>query len=318
MSESSCSSARPNKGASFIGFPDDYVVIDIETTGLSSEYDEIIEVSAIKISDNIKVGSFSSLINPNRDISPFITELTGITNKMVQGKPTIAEAIPALHEVIGNNILVGHNVNFDINFLYDRYEKYSTLPLENRFIDTMRISRKLHTDLARHRLADIADYYQIDLTGSHRSMRDCEITNQCFQKMKNDIIMQYEDIDKFKDYFYSKKVYPVVKEGAKQIHTDKVEFDISHPLYGKRVVFTGALDRMIRKVAMQMVADLGGINEDNITLNTNYLIIGNYDYCSTIVDGKSTKQKKAEGYKLKGREIDIISENVFYDLANDC
>ena len=65
---------------------------------------------------------------------------------------------------------------------------------------------------------------------------------------------------------------------------------------------------------MQVVADLGGINQNNVTKKTNYLVLGNNDYCSTIKDGKSNKQKKAEEYRLKGLDIEIISENVFYDM----
>jgi len=68
---------------------------------------------------------------------------------------------------------------------------------------------------------------------------------------------------------------------------------------------------------MQLVADFGGINEDTVTKQTNFLVLGNNDYCSTIKDGKSTKQKKAEAYKLKGSDIEIISENVFYDMINN-
>lgn len=71
---------------------------------------------------------------------------------------------------------------------------------------------------------------------------------------------------------------------------------------------------MPRKNAMQIVADLGGINGDNVTKKTNFLILGNNDYCKSIKDGKSSKQKKAEKLKLSGQDIEIIPESVFYDL----
>lgn len=72
----------------------------------------------------------------------------------------------------------------------------------------------------------------------------------------------------------------------------------------------------IRKDAMQIVVDFGGIVENNVTKDT-YLILGNNDYCSTIKDGKSTKHKKAESLILKGQDIQILPENVFYDLISD-
>ena len=68
---------------------------------------------------------------------------------------------------------------------------------------------------------------------------------------------------------------------------------------------------------MQIVADLGGINEDTVTKKTNFLILGNNDYCSSIKDGKSSKHKKAEKNKLKGQNIEIIPESVFYDMISE-
>lgn len=101
---------------------------------------------------------------------------------------------------------------------------------------------------------------------------------------------------------------------AKDIVTTKDDFDETHPLYGKTCVFTGTLEKMSRKDAMQIVVDYGGLVGNSVTKKTNYLILGNNDYCSSIKDGKSSKQKKAEALKLSGNDIEIISESVFYDM----
>jgi DNA polymerase-3 subunit epsilon len=103
---------------------------------------------------------------------------------------------------------------------------------------------------------------------------------------------------------------------ANDITTENTDFDITHPLYQKVCVFTGTLDKMLRKDAMQIVVDLGGICDDNITSRTNFLILGNNDYSPLVKDGKSNKQKKAEKLKLDGNDIEIISESVFYDIVN--
>jgi DNA polymerase-3 subunit epsilon len=92
------------------------------------------------------------------------------------------------------------------------------------------------------------------------------------------------------------------------------EIDKAHPLYGKKVVFTGALVRFKRDAAMQLVANLGGINQNGVTKETDFLVLGNNDYCRTIKDGKSSKQKKAEEYMLKGTGISIMDEQTFYDM----
>ena len=90
--------------------------------------------------------------------------------------------------------------------------------------------------------------------------------------------------------------------------------DNTHPLYNKVCVFTGTLEKYSRQEAAQIVVNLGGSCGNSVTKKTNYLILGNNDYCSMIKDGKSSKQKKAEEYKLKGQDIEIIPESVFYDM----
>lgn len=98
---------RKFKGKSLIAFPSDYTVVDIETNGLISGVCEIIEVSALKYRNDVLHDSFSTLINPTESISPFITNLTGITDEMVETAPNINEVMRAFYEFVGNDILIG-------------------------------------------------------------------------------------------------------------------------------------------------------------------------------------------------------------------
>ena len=95
-----------------------------------------------------------------------------------------------------------------------------------------------------------------------------------------------------------------------------MDIDKNNPLYDKYCVFTGTLEKLARKDAFQIVADFGGIPQDSINKQTNFLILGTQDY-RRINGDKSSKQKKAEQMKLKGKEIDIIPETVFYDMIED-
>ena len=104
---------------------------------------------------------------------------------------------------------------------------------------------------------------------------------------------------------------------ARDIIPQTEDFDETHPLYNKVCVFTGVLEKMERKKAMQIVANLGGVCGDSVTNKTNYLILGNNDYCKSIKGGKSSKQKRAEELKIKGNDIEVISEDVFYDLIEE-
>lgn len=326
---------RKNKGKSLLDFPDDYVVIDIETTGLSPEYDSIIEVAALRVRNGEHVEKFETLIKPTEKygyddddevdfivdedgekfyyINSFIVQLTGITNKMLHEAPTIDVVLPRFQRFVGNEVVVGHNVNFDINFLYDNFINVMGVSFNNNFIDTMRISRRFLIELNHHRLKDISKHYSIESDKFHRAEKDCFVTNECFVKLKQDIKNKCGDYSTFLNEIKS-KTHNYVK--AKDIQSNGKNVDISHPLYGKKCVFTGALEKMKRKDAMQIIANFGGLNQDNITTETNYLILGNNDYCSTIKDGKSIKQKKAEKLKLKGNDIDILPENVFYDMID--
>ena len=209
--------------------------------------------------------------------------------------------------------MIGHNVNFDINFLYDNCERVIHEHLSNDFIDTMKLSRRIHKDFSHHKLSDLVQYYNLDYQNAHRALADVEITSKCYVCLINEILENFKSIDAFNDAFERSRHGVKVND----ISTSKTEFDTSNLLYGKVCVFTGTLEKMVRKEAMQIVADLGGKNADNVTKKTNYLILGNNDYCKSIKDGKSSKQKKAEKLKLDGYDIEIIPENVFYDIISE-
>jgi NAD-dependent DNA ligase len=139
----------------------------------------------------------------------------------------------------------------------------------------------------------------------HRGLSDCIATHQIYQKLKDDIITHNIPI---------KRRY--IPQDLKDIKATVNDFDTTHPFYGKYFVFSGAL-KVKREEAAQIVVNLGGINENSITKKTNYLVLGNYDYISSIKEGKSSKHKKAEEYILKGQDLRILSENIFFDMIGD-
>lgn len=280
---------RKEKGTSLITFPDKFIVLDIETTGLNSLFCEIIEVSALKVDSGNIVEKFSTLIKPDDEVEDFITELTGITNEMLKTAPKFQDIEKDLRNFLGNEIIVGHNVNFDINFLYDNFSK----PLTNNFVDTMRISRKILPELPHHRLKDLSDYYKIDYSKAHRAEQDCLITFECLKRLKDDAIKKYGTLEEFikpyKRHYYSNKVK------ASELSKDENSVvDKNNYLYEKICVFTGEL-KINREQAMQAVLNIGGKVADNITKKTNVLILGSSDSPKT----KSSKQKKSGRVYIK-------------------
>lgn len=186
---------KRNKGESLIEFPADYTVIDIETTGLSPRFNKIIELCALRVRNNAVVDKFSTLVNPECRINSFITKLTGITNEMVKDAPKIKEVLFKYLEFIGNDTVLGHNVNFDINFIFDNCVECYGKEFSNNFIDTCRISKKF-CSLGSHKLNYLAEYYKIDSSGHHRAENDCFMTHLIFQAIKNEISLKYNSIKK--------------------------------------------------------------------------------------------------------------------------
>jgi len=298
---------RESKGKSHLKFIDDYVVLDLETTGFDPSYDEIIEMAAIKFSNGEKIAEFNSFVKPDNKIDEYITQLTGITNEMVKDAPKIKKVLPDLIKFLGDSVIIAHNANFDINFLYDNYMLCINEPFKNDFIDTMRISRRLYKDI-RHRLVDLTKEFCISFDVQHRAMADCEVTHKVYEHMKNHCSINNIDLAVFHRTSHGKNF------DIKDFKPESDEFDDSHPIYGKSVCFTGTLEKFQRKDALQIVVNLGGMPSDSVTKNTNMLVLGNNDYCSSIKDGKSSKQKKAEDLILKGNDLIVISEKSFYDM----
>ncbi|MDO4565438.1 MAG: 3'-5' exonuclease [Clostridia bacterium] len=177
-------SPRLHKGKSLLCFPQDYVVIDIETTGLSSCRNEIIELGALRVRDGEIRDSFSSLVKPLRRVDGFITALTGITNEMLTDAPKLREILPDFMGFVGGDIVVGHNVNFDINFIYDACAGLFLPPFSNDYVDTMRLSRLLFKSERRHRLSDLAERLGLDYEGAHRALADVLITQECLTQLR--------------------------------------------------------------------------------------------------------------------------------------
>lgn len=182
---------RKFKGKSLFEFPSDYTVVDIETNGIG-DMCEIIEVSALKCRGGV-VSSFSSLIKPSEPIGWFITNLTGITNEMVADAPEVQGVLQAFYEFVGDDIIIGHNVHFDVNMLYDKLWLHNGLILGNSFVDTLRLARKALPRLTNHKLSTVAEYYGISTLGAHRALRDCEICNACYLNLKKELRSNHYD-----------------------------------------------------------------------------------------------------------------------------
>lgn len=181
-----CKSVNINQKRSLQIKVSDYVVLDIETTGLKPDRDEIIELSAIKIRNNTVVNEFSRLIKPNHPVSSLITDITGITNKMLKNAPRISEVLPLFLRFVGNDIIIGHNiVKFDRKFIENACSNLKLPAFNNDAIDTLCISRNLNLDTPNNKLTTLTEYFGINHKNAHRALSDCYATYELYEILKD-------------------------------------------------------------------------------------------------------------------------------------
>lgn len=167
-------------------FDDEFVVFDIETTGLSSINDKIIEIGAVKIKNMEVIDTFETFINPQTHISNFITKLTGINDTMVKDYPTIDEILPRFIEFIKGAILVAHNANFDVTFIKTK-AKNMGIEINNAVLDTLELSRHMYSNLKNYKLDTVAEYLGVNLENHHRAVDDAKATAEIFLKSINEL-----------------------------------------------------------------------------------------------------------------------------------
>ncbi|MBQ9199367.1 MAG: topoisomerase DNA-binding C4 zinc finger domain-containing protein [Lachnospiraceae bacterium] len=176
------------RGKRLMKYVPDYVVFDLETTGISPKKDKVIEISAVKVRGGKVIDEFTSLVNPMCSIPYGASQVNNITDDMVKSSPTFDEILPLFIDFIEELPLVGHNIHsFDMNFIYrDCNIFFGKIP-DNDYIDTLHISRECLPEMAHHRMTDLALHYGISTKGAHRALADCHMTQKVFEHLKEEV-----------------------------------------------------------------------------------------------------------------------------------
>lgn len=303
--------------ATIIEFPTDYCVLDVETTGYSAEYDDIIEFGMIRVRGGEPIATYQQLINPGCPLDPFIVEKTGITDDDLADAPSVGDVITDVRNFIGDDIVLGHSVAFDARFLGVAYGEIGE-SFTNDLIDTMRFSRKLAPELEHHRLSDLDERFHGGASRYHRALADCETTCRVFENQKKEILERFGSFDEFKKLFVKASRHHSGRSiDLREIIAEPGHIDEENPLFGKVCVFTGALEKFTRNEAAQLVVNIGGICGNSVTTKTNFLILGSTDYCASLKGAKSSKHKKAEQLIAAGQDLVILPEDAFYNMVLD-
>lgn len=295
----------PTKCNPCCALPDSYIVVDIETTGFDPRLDSIIQMAAIKVENGDITTRYACLVNPGHAIDGFISALTGITNDMLRDAPMLEQVLPDFLALIQSDVMLGHSLRFDLRFL-EAAAAAQGLALEKcDYVDTLQIARKVYPEWQHHRLCDLVKNLHIESAGAHRAMLDVLATKASYDALRKTMAERGMTADDLK-----KRAHVSASDVNIQPDAYRPDEDIA----GKVFVFTGAMERMTRKEGMQKVVNAGGHCSDNVTKDTNFLVLGNKGYSMALTGGKSSKHKKAERMKLDGMDIEVISEDVFLQM----
>ncbi|MBQ7836210.1 MAG: PolC-type DNA polymerase III [Clostridia bacterium] len=174
--------ARALYGNCNIGFDDEFIVFDLETTGLNPHHCKITEIGAVKVKSGEVLEVFNTFVDPECPIPENIVELTGITDEMVKGAPKIKEALESFFEFTGNRLLIAHNAGFDTGFIKAAAD-LCEMPFENPYLDTVSMSRYVNPELKKHKLDILAKYFDLGEFNHHRASDDSEMLAQIFFRM---------------------------------------------------------------------------------------------------------------------------------------
>jgi len=164
----------------------DFIAFDLETTGLSPDFNRIVEVGAVRFrSDGIELDRMEQLVDPRCTIPTDVTKIHGITNEVVSGQPPIEDVLPEFVEFLGHSktILLAHNASFDVGFLSAAFSRCQAILPEHPVIDTLALSRQMLPRLRNHRLETVARHLRIADSTEHRSLGDALVVQSAFLKL---------------------------------------------------------------------------------------------------------------------------------------
>ena len=159
----------------------DFICLDLETTGLNPKRDRIIEIGAVKVRNGQIVETFQQLIDPKQQLEERVEMLTGISSKELEGQPTIQNVLPSLREFLGEDVLLGHRVLFDYSFLKRAFTN-EKISFERKGIDTLNLARQFVTECESKKLESLCKHYGIKHQ-AHRALGDALATVELYRKL---------------------------------------------------------------------------------------------------------------------------------------
>lgn len=311
----------------------DFIAIDFEIA--NEQLNSACSIGLAYVENNVVVKEKYFLIKPPRlQFNSRFTRIHGITAADVENERSFEEIWDLIKEDFTNHLLVAHNAQFDMSVLYACLQTYHLDIPDISYVCSIAIStHSLQGTKVRQSLKERASYFGVSLEEHHHAGADAracaEIVIASINAKQNSSLVEFcetftsnpiKSLQKMKPQtsFWkkqqsSKPKFPKVSISEITASTDV--FNENHAFYEKNVVFTGDLHSLDRKAAMQLVVNAGGIIKSSVSSKTNYLVVGIQDKQLVGSAGISSKEKKAFELKEKGKDIEILNEQTFLQLA---
>ncbi len=258
-----------------------WVAFDIETTGLSPETDEIIEIGLVKIHNGEIIDTMDQIFDPGIEIPEFITNLTGITNQDCSGKPLLKETLSDIVDFIEGNFIVAHNADFDMSFLNNAIKKYAPEIKKitpDKIIDTLDLSRFVLYNIHNHKLNTLADYFNIDTGSPHRALADAKACRLIFIRLVEYCLELDKDIIKM-----CCNLLKYTNLGI-EIFFNKLYFYFQHSAAERKIMIKEGQDniigRPVEKTEQERINKISANELESFFGPESYLseYLGNYEY----------------------------------------
>jgi len=308
-----------------------FAVVDLETTGLSATRHEIIEFGAIVVdlSSNAARGHWQ-LVKPRRKIPDHITEITGITQNMVESEGIpLSHALPPFLEFIGELPIVAFNASFDMAFLREASDECG-IPIKNRYTCALRLAQQVWPELKSHKLSDLGEKMHVRLQAegpsgqesqAHRSLGDCQRALSVFLSAVAEpgAKPRWIPANEPKAICACQEESVNSSANGKRSYKHRAGLIGSHQgaLHGEVVVFTGALS-VSRDEAAKLAASIGCDVDVSVTNRTTLLVVGDQDLDRLAGKKKSSKHLKVERLIEDGHAIKVLSESDFRGMVEAC
>lgn len=294
--------AKAIYGDEEITFDDEFVVFDVETTGLSALTCKLAEIGAVRVCNGKVLEVFNTFVNPEMPISEKITELTGITDEMVADAPKTGEAVRMFLDFIGDRTLVAHNATFDMSFIRKAAED-NGFPFDNAYIDTLSMSRFVNPDLKNHKLDTVAEHFGLGDFNHHRASDDAEMCSRIFYCMIDKL--QGEGIESL-----------AMMSNSMQESTDPKKLRTYHMvLFAQNKIGLKNLYKLISASYLDYYKKVPRIPKTLLQKHREGLLIGSAceagQLFTAVVDGKSKEELKAIAEFYDYLEIQPTCNNGF-------